>query len=127
MEVPEVLVADEMKRMEEEERRNLMYRGVSWPDHLKAAGKTEEEYRVGYKDEAVLRIKTGLALGEVAETEGIQVSEEELQARMELLHAQYGTDGKMKEELEKPESLRDIASRILTEKTIAKLLSYATQ
>jgi hypothetical protein len=33
----------------------------------------------------------------------------------------------MQEELTKPENQRDIASRILTEKTILKLVEYATK
>ena len=127
LEVPETLVADEMHRMEQDERQNLMYRGVTWPDHIKASGKSEEDYRKDtYRDEAVRRVKTGLTLGEVAEAEGVTVSEAELNARMELLKAQYN-DPQMQEELAKPEARRDISSRVLTEKTIAKLVDYATK
>ena len=127
LEVPETLVADEMQRMEQDERQNLMYRGVTWPDHIKASGKSEEDYRKDtYRDEAVRRVKTGLTLGEVAEAEGVTVSEAELNARMELLKAQYN-DPQMQEELAKPEARRDISSRVLTEKTIAKLVDYATK
>ena len=127
LEVPETLVADEMHRMEQDERQNLMYRGVTWPDHIKASGKSEEDYRKDtYRNEAVRRVKTGLTLGEVAEAEGVTVSEAELNARMELLKAQYN-DPQMQEELAKPEARRDISSRVLTEKTIAKLVDYATK
>ncbi len=127
LEVPETLVADEMHRLEQDERQNLMYRGVTWPDHIKASGKSEEDYRKDtYRDEAVRRVKTGLTLGEVAEAEGVTVSEAELNARMELLKAQYN-DTQMQEELAKPEARRDISSRVLTEKTIAKLVDYAVK
>ena len=127
LDVPEALVTEEMSRMEQEERQNLMYRGVTWPDHLKASGKNEDEYREStYKAEATRRVKTGLCLGEIAEAEGITVSEAELNARMELLKAQYN-DPQMQEEFKKPEVRRDIiTSRILTEKTIQKLVDYAT-
>jgi hypothetical protein len=33
----------------------------------------------------------------------------------------------MQAELDKPENRRDIASRMLTEKTVAKLIDYATK
>lgn len=126
LDVPEALVTEEMSRMEQEERQNLMYRGVTWPDHLKASGKNEDEYREStYKAEATRRVKTGLCLGEIAEAEGVTVSEAELNARMELLKAQYN-DPQMQEEFKKPEVRSDITSRILTEKTIQKLVDYAT-
>ena len=127
VEVPDALVSDEMQRMEQEERQNLMYRGVTWPEHVKTSGKNEDEYRTSvYGEEAKRRVKTGLALGEVAEAEGVTVSEAELNARMELLKAQYN-DPQMQEELTKPEVRRDISSRILTEKTIQKLVDYAVK
>ncbi|MBP9852421.1 MAG: Trigger factor [Patescibacteria group bacterium] len=127
VEIPAALVEDEMGRMETEEKQNLMYRGVTWQEHLEAAGKNEDEYRKAtYQDEATRRVKTGLCLGEVADKEGVTVSEAELNARMELLKAQY-TDSQMQEELKKPEVRRDISSRVLTEKTIQKLVEYATR
>lgn len=126
VEVPEALVDDEMDRMDQEERQNLMYRGVTWQEHLDEEGKTEEEHRESHREEATRRVKTGLTLGEVAEEEGITVSEAELNARMELLKAQYN-DPNMQEEFVKPEVRRDISSRVLTEKTIAKLVDYAAK
>jgi len=65
-------------------------------------------------------------LGEVAQAEDIEVKEDEFQARLAEMKKQY-TDAKMQEELNKQENQRDIASRILTEKTILKLVDYATK
>jgi FKBP-type peptidyl-prolyl cis-trans isomerase (trigger factor) len=98
-----------------------MYRGQTWQEHLKAEGKTEEEHRESHREQAALRVKTGIALGEVAEKEGVRVSQEEFDARLSELKKQY-TDQQMLAELEKPENQRDILSRMLTEKTIAVLV-----
>jgi FKBP-type peptidyl-prolyl cis-trans isomerase (trigger factor) len=103
-----------------------MYRGQTWQEHLDAEGKTEEEHRESHRPQATLRVKTGMALGEVAEKEGIHVSPEEFDARIAELKKQYG-DGQMQTELDKPENQRDILSRMLTEKTIAALVGYATK
>jgi len=62
----------------------------------------------------------------VAQAEDIEVKEDEFQARLAEMKKQY-TDAKMQEELNKQENQRDIASRILTEKTILKLVDYATK
>lgn len=124
--IPEALITQEIDRMDEEEKRNLMYRGQTWQEHLDAEGKTEEEHREAHRPQATLRVKTGMALGEVAEKEGIHVSPEEFDERIAVLKKQYG-DGQMQSELEKPENQRDILSRMLTEKTIATLVGYATK
>lgn len=122
--MPDSLVEQEIDRMDEEEKRNLMYRGQTWQEHLKAEGKTEEEHRESHREQAALRVKTGIALGEVAEKESVRVSQEEFDARLSELKKQY-TDQQMLTELEKPENQRDILSRMLTEKTIATLVGYA--
>ncbi len=125
-EIPDALIEDEMNRMEEEEKRNLMYRGQTWQEHLQAEGKTDEQHREGLREQATTRVKTGLLLGEVAKAESVDIEDAELKARIKELKKQY-PDEQMQSELDKPENQRDIASRILTEKTIAKLVDYATK
>lgn len=124
--LPDELIGQEIDRMVEEEKRNLMYRGQTWQEHLKAEGKTEQEHREAHREAAELRVKIGIALGEVAEKEQLTVSDDEFSTRVAELKKQYGTDTQMMTELEKPENQRDIVSRILTEKTIDRLKSYAS-
>lgn len=124
--IPKVLVEEQIDRIENEEKQNIMYRGQTWQEHLEAEGVTEEEHRERMREDAELRVKAGLVLSEVAEAEKIVVTPEELEIRMQLLKGQY-PDAQMQAELEKPEARRDIASRLLSEKTIAKLREYATK
>lgn len=125
-EIPATLVDEEVERMEAEEKRNILYRGQTWQEHLAAEGKTEEEHREGLREQAELRVRTGVVLGEVAQAEDVKVTEEEVEIRIAQLKVQY-PDAQMQAELDKPENQRDIASRILTEKTIEKLVSYASK
>jgi FKBP-type peptidyl-prolyl cis-trans isomerase (trigger factor) len=112
--------------MEEEEKRNLVYRGQTWEEHLKAEGVTAEEHREQKRDSATMRVKIGLLLGEIADKEGIDVTPEELEIRIQLLKGQY-PDPAMQAELDKPENRQDIHSRLMTEKTIDKLRVYAAK
>ena len=75
--------------------------------------------------QATERVKGGLILSEIADREKLTVSEEELTARVRMYKAQY-QDAAMQAELDKPENQRDIVARILTEKTLAKLVEYAS-
>jgi trigger factor len=119
--LPKVLVDDQIDRMEQEEKQNLMYRGQTWQEHLKAEGLTEEEHREKNRDQAELRVKAGLVLSEIAETEKLSVTPEELEVQIQILKGQYQSDANMLAEIDKPENRRDIANRILTQKTVAKL------
>ncbi len=123
--IPPSLIDEEIGRIEEDEKRDVVYRGQTWQEHLDAEGVTAEQHRERQRPAAELRVKVGLILGEVAEAEQISVTPEELEIRLMLLKNQY-TDAAMQAELDKPEARRDINSRLLTEKTLDALRRYAT-
>ncbi len=121
--VPSALTDEEVERTIQQIRQNLIYRGQTWQEYLDDLGQTNEEYRKSLRESAEKRVIAGLALTEVAEKEGITVTPEEFQVRMQLLKGQY-TDKAMQAELEKPENARGVFSGMLTEKTVAKLREY---
>jgi trigger factor len=124
--VPDVLVDEQIDRLEREQRQNLVYRGMTWQEYLDAEKLTDKTYRDKMRPAAELRVKAGLVLSAIAEAESLTVTSEEIDAYMMQLMARY-PDQKMQAELQKPEARRDIASRMLTEKTVAKLVAYATE
>lgn len=126
MEAPAALVNDEVMRLEEQEKQNLAYRGQTWQEHLDIEGVTEDEHRKRHQPEAEERVKVGLILSEIANKEGLTVTPEELELRLQLLRGQY-QDEQMRAELDKPENQRDIQARLLTEKTLALLTDYAAK
>lgn len=123
--IPAALIDEQLDRIVAEQKQNLMYRGQTWQEFLEGQGVTEEEYLATLRGDAELRVKAGLVLGEIADKEKIDVSIEELDIRMQLLSGQY-PDKQMQEELKKPEARREIASRMVSEKTVDKLVGYAT-
>lgn len=125
--VPESLIEEEIDRIEDEEKRNVTYRGQTWQEHLEAEGVTAEEHRRRQQPTAEMRIKAGLVLGEIADRENVSVSPQELEIRLQLLKGQYNGDPAMQAELDKPESRRDIHSRLMTEKTLDALRTYASK
>jgi trigger factor len=124
--IPKVLVDEEIDRVELEEKQNLAYRGQTWQEHLGAEGVTAEEHREQKRTAAEQHVKAGLILTEIADRENMKVTPEELQIRLQLMKNRYQSDKRMQTELEKPENQRDIANRLLTEKTLEKLKSYTT-
>jgi trigger factor len=122
--VPKTLVEEEIDRMEEEEKRNIVYRGQTWQEHLDAESLSAEAHREKQRAGAELRVKAGLVLGAIADKEQVNVTPEELEIRIQLLKGQY-PDPSTQAELDKPEGRRDIHSRMMTEKTLDKLRAYS--
>ncbi len=126
LDVPEALIDEQVERAEQSERQNLAYRGQTWQEHLDEEGISEQEHRLRNRPEAEQNVKAGLVLSEIADQEGLTVTPEELEVRLQVLRGQY-TDAAMQAELDKPENRRDIENRLLTEKTLAKLKGYITK
>jgi trigger factor len=126
LEVPNSLIEEEVTSMEDQEKQNLAYQGQTWQEHLKSEGISEEEHRQRHRVQAQQRVKTGLLLTEIAEKEGLNVTPEEVEIRRQILKGQY-QDPQMQAEIDKPQNLRDIEARLLTEKTIERLVSYANK
>ena len=72
---------------------------------------------------AELRVHAGLVLAEIAEKEKIEVTRKNSVCVLQMLKGQY-TDPAMQAELDKPENQRELASRMLSEKTMAVLVGY---
>lgn len=124
--VPELLIADQVERDLKELKQSLAQQGLTYDEFVQTEGMTSEVYeKKVVTPRAEQKVKTSLVLAEVSEAEKLQVTPEELGSRLQLLRQQYN-DPAMQSELEKPEVHRDILSRILTEKTIDKLVEYAT-
>lgn len=125
--IPEALMDEQIEAMVQEQRQNLMYRDQTWQEFLEAENETEESYRTKViKPQAEMRIRAGLVLAEIADKEKITISPEELEIRLQLLKGQY-QDPQMQAELDKPENQRDIGGRMITEKTLAKLVEAASK
>lgn len=124
LEVPRSLIDEQIMRAEEEEKRNLVYRGQTWQEHLEQEGITEEEHRQRQVPTATQAVKSSLVLAEISDREKIEVTPEEIEVRIQLLKGQYA-DPQMQAELDKPENRREIEGRLKLEKTLEKLVSYA--
>ncbi|HET7630583.1 MAG TPA: trigger factor [Candidatus Saccharimonadales bacterium] len=119
--VPEVLVDDQVKSIEQDARQNLMYRGQALEQYIEAQGfKDEADWREQeVKPGAVRRVQAGLALSELSKLEKVDVTQAELDERLEQMKQQYPN---MTDQLDKPEARRDLANRVITEKTLDRLI-----
>lgn len=119
--VPQVLVDDQVRSITQDAKQNLMYRGMTPDDYMKQMGFADEAewQEKEFKPVATQRVQAGLVLAEVAKAEKIEVTKDELDARLAEMVQQYPN---MKEQLDTPEARGDIVNRLVTEKTLARLV-----
>jgi len=72
------------------------------------------------------KCRSNVLIVEIAEKEGITVTPEELEVRLQLMRGQY-QDPQMQSELAKPENISGIRNQMLTEKTFKFLTEIASK
>jgi len=121
---PQILVEDQARSIETDMTQNLMYQGLTIEQYVKNKQfKDKEEWRSKeVLPAAEKRVKAGLVLAELSKVEKIEASSEELAEHINLYKQQYANNPDMVKRFEEPEAQRDIANRLLTEKTVERLV-----
>lgn len=122
--LPELLIDDQLRSIEQDLMQNLSYRGLTTDSYLKAQGfKDKADWqKKEARPAAEKRVKAGLVLAELSKELGVEVSREELDAQISTFKQQYGKDAKLAARFDDPNVHRDIANRMITDKTIDKLV-----
>jgi len=122
--VPEILVADQTKSIEQDFANNLMYQGLTLDQYLENKGFESKEkwLETEVKEVAIKRVKAGLVLAELSKVEKIEATTAELDAHVETFRKQYAKNPEVLKQFDQPEVRRDIANRLLTEKTVDRLV-----
>ncbi len=121
---PEILVADQVRSIEQDFQQNLMYRGLTIDAYVASQGlKDIDEWREKeVKPTAVKRVQAGLVLSEVTKAEKIDLTDAEIDEHVEVHKQQYVNDPETLKRFDTPEIRRDVANHYLTEKTIQRLV-----
>jgi trigger factor len=118
VEVPELLIEDELEHLVNDLKARIKQDGVTWEKFLLQARKTEDDIRKEWRPVAERRAKSLLVLDAIARKEGITVTGDELaaQAAMSPL-AQVDPQA-----LRSPAVLASLARSIRNRKTVDKLV-----
>jgi len=84
VEVPEILVQDELDHLTDDLKGRIAEQGISWEQFLLQARKSEEEIRTDWREAALRRAKSLLVLDALARHENIQISGAELAQEVAL-------------------------------------------
>ncbi len=122
--VPQVLVDDQSKSIEQDFIQNLSYQGITLDQYLENKGFESKEkwMETEVHDVAVKRVQAGLVLAELSKVEKITATEEEIENHISMFKTQYAKNPEALKQFEQPQVRNDITNRLLTEKTVERLL-----
>lgn len=123
--VPQVLLDDQIKSIEQDMQQNLLYRNITLEQYIKTQGfKSEDDWRQKEVIPAAeKRVKAGLVLAELSKELDIQATSEELAEHLNTYRQPYLNNPDMAKRFDEPEVQREIANRLLTEKTVDALVA----
>lgn len=98
VELPEILIQDELNRMLVSLQRRVADMGLLLEDYLKSQGKTLEQIKNEWRVQAEKNVRMELGLAEVARLENVSISDQELQAEIDKIQ-----DNKVKQQFEAQE------------------------
>lgn len=116
VEIPEILVSDELNRMLVQLQRRVADMGLLLEDYLKGQNKTVESLKNEWRPQAEKNVKMELGLSEVARAENVQVTDQELQAEIDKIQ-----DARMKAQFEADEPRLHLRHSLRQIKTLDKL------
>lgn len=122
LELPDVLIDQEVEVMHDEFRASLARQGISEEAYLKVTGKTEPDLHAEFRPRAEHRVKVLLVLSKIAEAEGVGVTDEELEAETTRARLRYGDDQQLLRYLESERGRSFLRSTLRRTKLVEKLV-----
>ncbi|MDY6848601.1 MAG: trigger factor [Thermodesulfobacteriota bacterium] len=122
IEVPDVMVADQLKQMYEDARRRLSYQGMS----MEMLGMNEDMFAEQYHEQAAEQVKGALLLEAVARREDIKVDDSEMTAKMQEVSEMAGVPVEdVQKRYAEGDARRALAARVVEDKVFDFLLEKA--
>ncbi len=98
VEMPEILIQDELNRMLVSLQRRVADMGLLLEDYLKGQGKTLDQLKSEWRMQAEKNVRMELGLADIARAENVTISDQELQAEVDKIQ-----DARVKKQFETQE------------------------
>lgn len=119
VDVPPVMIDNEVNRMIQEMQMRLAQQGMNLEQYLQFSGTDIAKLRETYRETAEKNVRTGFLLDEVAKKENITVEKKDLDQEIAMMAAAYGATPKQVAKIIKEQGrLGDLASTVGRNKTM---------
>ncbi|MEO5939992.1 MAG: trigger factor [Candidatus Limnocylindrales bacterium] len=122
IDLPDVLVEQEVEVMHDEFRSALARQGIAEEAYTKVSGKSHEELHADFRPDAEKRVKVLLVLSSVAEAEGLQISDADVEAEIAKGRERYAGDAKLAKYFESDRGRNYIRSTLRRSRVVEKLV-----
>lgn len=122
VELPDVLIDQEVEVMHDEFRATLARQGITEEAYLKAVEKTTDDMHAQFRPDAERRVKTLLVLSRVAELEGTVVADADVEAEVAQGRARYADDPKLLEYFDSERGRAFIRSTLRRSRVVESLI-----
>jgi trigger factor len=89
VEIPEVMIENEVNRMLQEFEQRLQMQGMNLELYFQFSGQDEKALRAQMKEEAGNRVRVNLTLEAIAKAENLEVTDEDVNAELENMAGMY--------------------------------------
>ena len=89
MDIPDAMIENEVEQMVEEFKQRVAYQGLSFEQYLQYSGGSLDSLKDSMRPQAESRVKGSLVLEAISKAEGIEASDEDLQAEFERMASMY--------------------------------------
>lgn len=118
IEVPDAMVETEIDSMMNEFDQQLRSQGMDLEGYFKYLGQDADDFRGQLKEDALKRVKTRMIVSAIAEQEGFEASDEEVDQEVEAMAKAYGMEADVVKGMLGDENLKMIAGDIKNRKAI---------
>ena len=123
VDIPSGMIETQIDNMEQDISSRLSYQGMKLDQYLQMIGKTKQEFRDEYKEEAEKQVKRNLVLEAIMKDAEIEATKEEVETKIKEMADIYG---KKEEEIkENAQLIKYVEETIKTEKTIQYIVDNA--
>lgn len=127
MDIPDPMVVTQTNQMIREFAQNLQYQGLSVEQYMQFTGMTQQSLIEEIQPQALKRIQSRLVLEAVAEAEGIDATEEEVEKELENMAAMYQLElDKLKERMGEGE-MKQVHMDIAVQKAVDFVVEAAVE
>lgn len=123
IDIPSGMIETEIDNMTKEIEQRLSYQGMKLENYLQMLGKTNEEFRKEYEEQATTSVKNRLVLEALIKEENIEADKEKVSGKIKEMAEMYG---QKEEDLQKNEGfVKYIEETLKTERAVEFIVENA--
>ncbi len=119
--IPKILITNETEKMIEELTHAVEQNGLEFSEYLKSLGKTKEQLKQEFKEQAIKRIKTALIIRKLSQQYNLVVDDKVVDEQIAVA-TQYLQDNDIRHDYFNSADYRDYVKNVLTNRLVVEWL-----